>query len=95
MEWLRDLADFLTSRDLLHTFSTFGFQIGLIAFIALAIINRWRIVLLVLLLAISGIAFVYLTAGGPVVGVERQTTFFIGGCLAVLFVAIYLLFMRK
>ena len=30
-----------------------------------------------------------------VVGVERQTLFFIGGCLAVMFVAIYLLYVRK
>ena len=95
MDWLRDLADFLASRDLIRTFSLFWFQIGLVAFIALAIINRWRIVLLVLILLISGVAFVYLTAGGPVVGVERQTLFFIGGCLAVMFVAIYLLFVRK
>ncbi len=95
MDWLRDLADFLASRDLLRTFSHFWFQIGLVALIGLAIVNRWRIVLLVLILLISAVAFVYLTAGGPVVGVERQTLFFIGGCLAVMFVAIYLLYVRK
>jgi len=95
VDWLRDLVDFLSSRNLPRVFSTFWFQVALVAFIALAIVKRWRILLLLLLLVTGVIAFVYLTAGGPVVGVERQTLFFIGGCLAVMFVAIFLLFVRK
>jgi hypothetical protein len=95
VEWINDITDYLQSRDLLRTFGNIWFQLAIIALISMAIINRWRGVLLVLIVLFGIVGFVHLTAGGPILGVAQQTLIFILGCFVVMGVAIYLLFMNK